>query len=95
LSAAGNALGFAQKIVYYSKETIGYLLAKANVENEALVKLSSVETKVSAESKEEGKEEKSEEAVTPVEVPTETSGEKAPEDDKKTDTQLNNPEENA
>jgi large subunit ribosomal protein L10 len=30
--AASKALGFAQKIVYYCRETIGYLLAKANAE---------------------------------------------------------------
>jgi len=41
--AAGKALGFAQKIVYYCKETIGYLLAKANAEANALGKLSSVQ----------------------------------------------------
>jgi len=33
---AGRALGFAQKIGYYCKETIGYLLAKANMEGKAL-----------------------------------------------------------
>jgi len=37
--AAGKSLGFAQKIVYYCKETIGYFLAKANAENESLSKL--------------------------------------------------------
>jgi large subunit ribosomal protein L10 len=35
-SAAGKALGFAQKIGYYCKETIGYFLAKANMEANAL-----------------------------------------------------------
>jgi len=34
--AAGKALGFAQKIVYTCKETIGYLLAKANMEANAV-----------------------------------------------------------
>ncbi len=34
--AAGKALGFAQKIVYYCKETIGYFLAKANAEGDKL-----------------------------------------------------------
>ena len=38
-SGAGKALGFAQKIVYYCKETIGYLLAKANMDGEALERL--------------------------------------------------------
>jgi len=40
-TAAGKALGFAQKIVYYCKETIGYLLAKANTHAQALEKLGS------------------------------------------------------
>ncbi len=35
-SAAGKALGFAQKIKYYCKETIGYLLSKANAEADAI-----------------------------------------------------------
>lgn len=34
--SAGRALGFAQKIKYYCKETIGYFLAKANMEGIAL-----------------------------------------------------------
>ena len=33
---AAKALGFAQKIVYTCKETIGYLLAKANMEGKAI-----------------------------------------------------------
>jgi len=37
--AAGKSLGFAQKIAYYCKETIGYLLAKANSHGNALNKL--------------------------------------------------------
>lgn len=40
-NAASKALGFAQKMVYYCRETIGYLLAKANAENQALGKLNS------------------------------------------------------
>ena len=36
--AAGKALGFAQRIVYVCKETIGYLLAKANANANALSK---------------------------------------------------------
>ena len=35
-NAAGKALGFAQKIVFYCKETIGYFLAKANAEGNKL-----------------------------------------------------------
>ncbi|MFA7707853.1 MAG: 50S ribosomal protein L10 [Candidatus Pacearchaeota archaeon] len=38
-SAAGKALGFAQKIVYCCKETIGYLLAKANVQAMSISKI--------------------------------------------------------
>ncbi|MFA5173754.1 MAG: 50S ribosomal protein L10 [Candidatus Pacearchaeota archaeon] len=36
--AAAKALGFAQKINYYCKETIGYLLAKAQAHGKALAK---------------------------------------------------------
>jgi large subunit ribosomal protein L10 len=72
-SAAGKALGFAQKIVYYCKETIGYFLAKANANNQSLVKLAPVEEK-----KEEVKEEKTEEA------PTDKSSEKPITDTDKT-----------
>jgi len=34
--SAGRALGFAQKIKYYCRETVGYFLAKANIEGQAL-----------------------------------------------------------
>ena len=34
--AASKALGFAQKIGYYCKETIGYFLGKANAEANAI-----------------------------------------------------------
>jgi len=51
-NAAGKSLGFAQKIVYYCRETIGYLLAKANANNQALSKLQPKE-----KSKEEEKNE--------------------------------------
>jgi len=37
--SANKALGFAQKIVYYCKETIGFLLGKANANEKALEKL--------------------------------------------------------
>ena len=40
-----KAIGFAQKIVYYCKETIGFLLAKANADEEVLKKLSPTEEK--------------------------------------------------
>src|SRR4030042_2567632 len=42
-NAAGKALGFAQKIVYYCKETIGYLFAKANSQGEHLSRLQAKE----------------------------------------------------
>ena len=65
--AARRALGFAQKIIYYSKETIGYFLAKANAENECLNKNIKVDESKTEESvdevKEEDKEEKTEENV--------------------------------
>ncbi len=38
-NAAAKSLGFAQKIGYYCRETIGYFLAKANLEGETLNKL--------------------------------------------------------
>ncbi len=37
--AAAKSLGFAQKIGYYCRETIGYFLAKANAEGESLNRL--------------------------------------------------------
>jgi large subunit ribosomal protein L10 len=42
--AAGKSMGFAQKIVYYCRETIGYLLAKANAENNKLKSLNQLNT---------------------------------------------------
>ena len=36
---AGKALGFAQKIVYYCRQTIGYFLSKANSHANALSNL--------------------------------------------------------
>ncbi len=55
-NTAGRALGFAQKIVYYCKETIGYLLAKANLNHQALskfIKVSNTQAQSSEESKAE------------------------------------------
>lgn len=54
-----KALGLAQKIVYYCKETIGFLLAKANAEAGSLSKLSPMEEKAknTDEKKEEIKQE--------------------------------------
>ncbi len=70
--SASKALGFAQKIAYYCKETIGYFLAKANADGSALGKLEGkreevkkVEEKTGSkeevESKDEIKEENKEE----------------------------------
>lgn len=56
--ASGKALGFAQKIVYYCKETIGYFLAKANAHGDALDKLQAVEEEKEEVKEDEGKEEK-------------------------------------
>jgi len=47
-AAAGKALGFSQKIVYYCKETIVYLLAKANANNQAISRLQS-QTQIKSE----------------------------------------------
>ena len=60
-SAAGKALGFAQKIVYFCKETIGYLLAKANAEGESISKLENSEASTNAEPKDSDNEETKEE----------------------------------
>jgi ribosomal protein L10 len=77
-AAASKALGFAQKIVYYCKETIGYLLAKANAENQALDKLAPAEsTDTSISDKKSNSEEQKQE-----EKPTE-QGEKSDTENKK------------
>lgn len=108
-SGAGKALMMARKIAYYCKETIGYLLAKSNLNGEALGKLQSVEEvkteDASTESSqndnaEESKDDEvSEEKV--EEVKEETKSEEKPDEEKKDEekkednVQLNNPEENA
>jgi len=83
-SAAGKALGFAQKIAYYCKETIGYLLAKANADGEALGKLEpkaeeKAEVKSEEEKKEEEEEEKPEAEAKPAEATEEKKEEERPE----------------
>jgi len=97
--AAGKALGFAQKIVYICKETIGYFLAKGNAHGNALTKFDveeekddneKVEEKV--ENAEENKTE-SEEAPAEEEKKEEEKSEEAVEE--KDDAQLNKPEESA
>ncbi len=50
--SSAKALGFAQSIAYYCKETIGYLLAKANVQANALNKLGNITTSNSSEAEE-------------------------------------------
>ena|SRR3989344_5902448 len=52
-----KALGLAQKIVYYCKETIGFLLAKANAEHSALLRLQQQEAKEDIQKTEENKSE--------------------------------------
>jgi len=58
---AGKALGLAQKIAYYCKETIGYLLCKANSHAASLNKLQPKEEKKeeNAQSTEENKSQES------------------------------------
>jgi len=64
--AASKALGFAQKIVYYCKDTISYFLAKANAECEKLNSLSGSDEKEEVEGEKfdggDAGEEKTEEA---------------------------------
>lgn len=57
--AAAKSLGFAQKIVYYCKETIGYLLGKANSHVKALSQLQPQEKVEETKVENEGTEEKS------------------------------------
>jgi large subunit ribosomal protein L10 len=84
-SAASKALGFAQKIAYYAKETIGYLLAKANTNAEHLNKLQPTEEPKeepkAEETKEEIKEEPKEEPKT-EETKTEEVKEETKEESK-------------
>ena len=96
-SAAGKALGFAQKIVYYAKETIGYLLAKANAEMESISKLESSEASTNAESKDSDTEEKKEEGASSEDKSSEEDNNKTSSESKASEShaQLNNPEENA
>ncbi len=88
--AAGKSLGFAQKIVYYCKETIGYLLGKANAEMKTLFKNIKTETQpqtaeklISAQEQSENQNDSSSE--------TYIDEEKIKKDNQ--NTQLNNPEE--
>jgi len=90
--ASSKALGFAQKIIYYCKETISYFLAKANSYNEALEKLGPVEDEID-EDKQEVKPKDSEEKNE-----YEKEGELMPagndeSEKEKNNVQLNKPEE--
>jgi len=60
--ASVKALGLVQKIVYYCKETIGYLLGKANAEGKGLSKLQPKEEKT--ENKEEPTDNSPEQPIT-------------------------------
>ncbi len=74
--AYGKSLGFAQKIVYYCKETIGYFLAKANAEGGSLSKLvpeDKVEEKIE-EKKEEVKEDAQKSEISGSEESINSSG---------------------
>ena len=91
ISASSKSLGFAQKIAYYCKETIGYLLGKANLNAKAIEQLSPVEE---APKEEEAKAK--EEATS--ETPAEEKAEEAPKEEEakeESNDQLNNPEEKA
>ena len=94
--ASGKALGFARKIVYYCKDTIGYFLAKANSEGEKLNSFSGSEEK-EEDKVEKGSEEEKKDDSPAEEVKEEKKEEPAEEVKKepKEDAQLNNPEESA
>ncbi len=87
-ACAGKALGFAQKIIYYCKDTIGYLLAKANANKNALEKLAPEEKPV--EEIEEKKEEIEEKTTEPISFQEQndenekSSSDKEPESEKET-----------
>lgn len=78
--AAGKALGFAQKIAYACKDTIGYLLAKANAGANALSKYE--EADEGSESKEDENTEKPTEGDAGESTESEEKSEDADEDKK-------------
>ncbi|MBT4165546.1 50S ribosomal protein L10 [archaeon] len=80
--SASKALGFAQKIAYYAKETIGYLLAKANTNAEHLNKLQPSEETHSEETKTETPSKESKETE---EKPKEESKDETPSEESKTE----------
>ena len=71
---AGKALGFAQKIVYYCKETLGYLLSKANSHQLALSKLTPEEKKEEKVEEKQTEEKKEENAQQTEENKSEENG---------------------
>jgi len=91
VNTSGKALGFAHKIMYYCRDTIGYFLAKANLNGEVLSKLQL----------EENKEEKKDETEKNIDISkkddagwSEESDNEDPESDNKKpeNDQLNNSE---
>jgi len=98
-TAAGKALGFAQKIIYYCKETIGYLLAKANSEAKVLKKFDDKKEETgdignSTQDKiEEKREEDKSEEESKDNKPKEEVKEEKPEENKEQDNAKLNPSE--
>jgi len=84
--AAGKALGFAQKIVYICKDTVGYFLAKANAGAKALEKYS--EAPAEEENKEKPAEEDKKEEESKEKEDTSSENDASP-------AELNKPEESA
>ncbi|MAH06635.1 50S ribosomal protein L10 [Candidatus Pacearchaeota archaeon] len=105
-SSSGKALGFAQKIAYYCKETIGYFLGKANADVEVLGGLDKGEEdsegedkdgeeKVEREKNEEDKGGENSESSSSDGGGEDGNKTKEDEEDKKDQAELNNPEESA
>lgn len=88
LVAQSKGLGLAQKLQIVTKDTIGYLLAKANAEMEKLKSLAPVASPDVPPV--EGKEEKKEEAV---DVPSEEGKEEKPAEESKEETRDKSEEE--
>ena len=93
--AAGKALGFAQKVVYICKETIGYFLAKGNAHGNALTKFDVEEEKDDNEKVDEKVEDTEENKTEGEEAPAEEEEKSEEAVEEKDDAQLNKPEESA
>jgi hypothetical protein len=95
--AAGKALGFAQKIVYICKDTVGYFLAKANAGAKALEKYS--EAPAEEENKEKPAEEDKKEEESKEKEDTSSENDAKTEDTSSENdaspAELNKPEESA